>query len=617
MKEGFRARMGDVHTWAGLVLSALLFAIFWTGTLSVFDKEIDRWMMPETRIAFDAPASGLSVDKDVLPLLRERAPASEAWSIVLPGERAPFLSLAYETEGSPIPRRVRFHPLTLEPLPASNTRGASQFIYPFHHNLTLRQNNIGAWLVGIASMGMLCLLISGVVIHRKLFADFFTLRLFRRFGRANLDVHNLSGVMLLPFAIVITLSGVVIAHLIYFPQVPDAVFAQVPAKAAAEARPRPAAGEAPRAREARGARQAEGRAVREGEARGRQHGPAGAARSGDEQEEDQQNGEAQAESRGEGARNSPARRQFLGQALGRVKVPVLGQPSSGIASIDEMIAATERDWGPGTISMVRISNPGDAGGVAAVRPNNIHNVTQRLDNKRFSLATGEPIKSFEATPTVNVWSFIAGMHYLQFSHWPLRWLYFLGGLGGCLMIATGLLHWTQARNKGKRAAALNVALMNVLNVGAITGIIAATGAFLLANRALDNREQFAGIASRDFEVDVFFYVWVLCTLHALFRVLWQRRHGHLRAWAEQCWLIAAIALAAVGLNWLTTGDHLLRTVFTDTYWPVAATDLGLLAAAGIAVWAARKLNAAYRLALSEAGKTKGKAVPPAAEVAHV
>ncbi|WP_341645515.1 PepSY-associated TM helix domain-containing protein [Thauera sp. SDU_THAU2] len=616
MKEGFRARMGDVHTWAGLVLSALLFAIFWTGTLSVFDKEIDRWMMPETRIAIDVPVSGLSVDKDVLPLLLERAPASEAWSIVLPGERAPFLSLAYETEGSPIPRRVRFHPLTLEPLPASHTRGASQFIYPFHHNLTLRKDNIGAWLVGIASIGMLCLLVSGVVIHRKLFADFFTLRLFRRFGRANLDVHNLSGVMLLPFAIVITLSGLVIAHLIYFPQVPDAVFAQVPAQAAAEARPRPAAGEAARAREARGTRQGEGRAARQGEARGSRHGEAAAVRSGEEQEE-QQGGEAQAESRGEGARNSPARRQFLGQALGRVKVPLLGQPAGGIASIDAMIAATEREWGPGTISMVRISNPGDAGGVAAVRPNNIHNVTQRLDNKRFSLATGEPIKSFEATPTVNVWSFIAGMHYLQFSHWSLRWLYFLGGLGGCVMIATGLLHWTQARNKGKRGAGLNVALMNVLNIGTVTGIIAATGAFLLANRALDGREQFAGIASRDLEVDVFFHVWLLCALHALARVLWQRRHGHLRAWAEQCRAIAAIAAAAVGLNWLTTGDHLLRTVFTGIYWPVAATDLGLLSVAAIALWAARKLKTAYGTAISEANGTPGKAVAAAVEVAHV
>ena len=42
--------MLHLHTWAGVVLGSLLFAIFWMGTLSVFDKEIDQWMRPETRL---------------------------------------------------------------------------------------------------------------------------------------------------------------------------------------------------------------------------------------------------------------------------------------------------------------------------------------------------------------------------------------------------------------------------------------------------------------------------------------------------------------------------------------------------------------------------------------
>lgn len=219
---------------------------------------------------------------------------------------------------------------------------------------------------------------------------------------------------------------------------------------------------------------------------------------------------------------------------------------------------------------------------------------------------------------MSVWNFIGGMHYIQFSHWLIRWLYFLGGLGGCVMIATGLLHWTQSRNKGSRGARLNVGLMNVLAIGSVTGIIAATGAFLLANRLLDNRAQFMGMASRDVEVDVFFYVWLLCALHALVRVLWQRRHGYLRAWAEQCWAIAAIALAAVGLNWFTTGDHLFKTVLTNTYWAVAAMDLSLLFTAGLAVYGACRLNAARKLAMDEQDEPRGKAVTqrPATEVVH-
>ncbi|MFT3811941.1 MAG: PepSY-associated TM helix domain-containing protein [Acidovorax sp.] len=600
-KIGFRTRMDPVHTWAGLVLSALLFAIFWTGTLSVFDKEIDRWMMPVTRIRLDG-APKLSVDRDIMPLLAERAPQSTAWSILLPSERQPYLMLGHDSPASHIPTRDRLHPATLEALGASNTRGASNFIYPFHHNLTMRGGkDVGAWLVGIASMGMLCLLVSGIVIHRKIFAEFFTFRLFRSFGRANLDVHNVTGVVLLPFAIIITLSGVMIEHLIYFPQAPGAVFRPAATQVAAAAAARPESAQR------RVRRDEAGRATASTEQSAGQRAERRAERQGMARAEAEAGGEGEA--RGERAQN-PARRQFLAQALGRVKPPKAGQPA-GMAPIDPMIAAAERSWGPGSVYMVRVSNPGNAGGVVALRQGSEDTVTKSIDNQRFSLATGEPLAPFQASPTVNVWNFVGGLHYLQFRHWLLRWLYFIGGLGTCVMIATGLMHWTQSRNKGKRATQANVALMNALTIASVTGIVAATGAFLVANRYLDNRVQLAGMASRDLEVYAFYGIWLLCALHAVLRV-W-RRGGYLRAWREQCWLIAVLALAAVGLNWLTTGDHLVKTVFLEPYWPVAGTDLSLLAGAGIAIWAARKLARNLQL------ESEQELVLPAAnaEAAHV
>lgn len=605
MKHGFRDRMGGLHTWAGLVLSALLFAIFWTGTLSVFDKEIDRWMMPESRISVDASTPRLSVDRDILPLLPDLSQGATAWTIGFPSERSPFLSLAYDSSASHIAARKRFHPVTLEPLPAAQTRGASNFLYPFHHNLTMRQNGIGAWLVGIASMGMLCLLISGVVIHRKIFAEFFTLRILRRFGRANLDVHNLSGVVLLPFTLVITLSGLIVAHLIYFPKAPDAIHEGAGKPAAgvyvvADESDGQAAGAAPRERAGR-----EGRpgAERQAGARQASRGGEGAALP------------ATAPGR-EGSRNSPARQLFISQGQGKLKPPRGGQPAD-IVSMDGLIAQAERDFGLGAVSSIRVNNPGDTGGVAAIRRTNADTVTERSDNQRFSLATGERLPSVLETPTKNVWSFIGGMHYVHFSHWPLRWLYFLGGLGACVMIATGLMHWTQARNKGSRGSRLNVGLMNAMSAGAVTGLIAATGAFFLANRFLDGRAQWQGMASREIEVNVFFGIWALCALHAVAMALWRRRDGYLGAWAQQCWLIAALALAAMGLNWLTTGDHLLKTVFTDPYWPVAGMDLSLLATAGLAAWAARKLGAARNELLRELAEEQEDDDRLAGEAAHV
>lgn len=34
-------------------------------------------------------------------------------------------------------------------------------------------------------------------------------------------------------------------------------------------------------------------------------------------------------------------------------------------------------------------------------------------------------------------------------------------------------------------------------------------------------------------------------------------------------LLAALSVAAVVLNAVTAGDHLVKTLFTETYWPVA------------------------------------------------
>ncbi|MDN5540760.1 PepSY domain-containing protein, partial [Comamonas sp.] len=46
-QEGFRQAMSWLHTWSGLLLGWLLFAIFVTGTLSFFKNEFNLWMRPE------------------------------------------------------------------------------------------------------------------------------------------------------------------------------------------------------------------------------------------------------------------------------------------------------------------------------------------------------------------------------------------------------------------------------------------------------------------------------------------------------------------------------------------------------------------------------------------
>ena len=74
MFQSFRLSMTWLHTWFGLVLGYVLMVAFFFGSLSVFDREIDRWAIPETRFA---PQTMPSFDAMLLPIFRQMKPDEE------------------------------------------------------------------------------------------------------------------------------------------------------------------------------------------------------------------------------------------------------------------------------------------------------------------------------------------------------------------------------------------------------------------------------------------------------------------------------------------------------------------------------------------------------------
>ncbi|GFM83123.1 membrane protein [Pseudomonas cichorii] len=205
-----------LHTWSGLVFGWLLFSIFLTGTLAVFDKEIDGWMRPEIPAhSFDQA----QVTQRALDYLQAHHPKASAWNIGLPNERSPNLvvSAGEQRRGG----GTYLDPYTSEPLDVRATAGGG-FFFLFHFTLNLPRN-IGIWIVGLAAMVMLVALVSGIVIHKKLFKEFFTFRPAKG-QRSWLDAHNATAVLVLPFHLMITYTGLVIFYLIYMPAATDALF---------------------------------------------------------------------------------------------------------------------------------------------------------------------------------------------------------------------------------------------------------------------------------------------------------------------------------------------------------------------------------------------------------
>ncbi len=58
---------------------------------------------------------------------------------------------------------------------------------------------IGRLIASLAAFVMLIILISGIITHKKIITDFFTLRTFKS-QRSWLDFHNVSSVVALPFS---------------------------------------------------------------------------------------------------------------------------------------------------------------------------------------------------------------------------------------------------------------------------------------------------------------------------------------------------------------------------------------------------------------------------------
>ena len=215
----FRASMTWFHTWLGIALSGILFVIFWMGTLTVFHLEINKWMMPETRsvVSVDGP-----LDPIVMPRITEMQIEEASNIIVIPAtERVRYVHLRkFGDERDAVD--LRLNPQTGEEIVPTETHGASGFFYPFHYSLHVSWKGVGYWSVGLASMAMLILIVSGIFIHRKIFQDFFTFRPKKAARRSTLDLHYMTAVVALPFHILFPLSGVLIFAGIYLP---NALFA--------------------------------------------------------------------------------------------------------------------------------------------------------------------------------------------------------------------------------------------------------------------------------------------------------------------------------------------------------------------------------------------------------
>jgi uncharacterized iron-regulated membrane protein len=214
---GIRQTMSDLHTWAGLLVGWILYAMFLTGTVSYFKDELTQWMRPELLHRADVPDSAL-VAQRMADMLATTAAGAPQWSMRLPDVRNTTVNVFWRLpreQGARSFKEASFDPLSAQVVEGRATSGG-EFFYRFHFQFHYMPVFLGRWLAGFCAMFMLVAIVSGVITHKKIFIDFFTFR-WGKGQRSWLDAHNALSVFGLPFHLMITYTGLVTLMAMYMP----------------------------------------------------------------------------------------------------------------------------------------------------------------------------------------------------------------------------------------------------------------------------------------------------------------------------------------------------------------------------------------------------------------
>lgn len=212
-------RMVAVHGWSGIVLGLLLYAVIFTGMAAVFAEEIGIWSAGhvETRSAFEQP-----LDSSIRRLAAQTpAKYHEGVDLFEIGDHnlgAFFHRHETDRDGTFVSRGVyyqldkegnvtnRLSGTGEEVFGPRNDDALSSFLVDTHVRLHV-PNPWGLLLTGIVGLVMLVAAVSGLLMHRHLFKDIFTLRRRANPVLVDRDRHSVAGTWSLPFAFILAFTG--------------------------------------------------------------------------------------------------------------------------------------------------------------------------------------------------------------------------------------------------------------------------------------------------------------------------------------------------------------------------------------------------------------------------
>ena len=241
----------EAHGWIGIIISVPLFLVFWTGSMTFFYPEVQRWAaMPHFPLEANQERAALNqvVDKKLAELDFDD---SRQIFLRLPNEHTPYMRLTIpvhdeknqdtvvneanlfdnsdkakdgteEQAKQEMPKSTEFksfimNPHTGETQAEEEPFQLARFMDVMHFTLHIPG---GSYIVGFITLFFLVIVFTGILIQlKKMVKDFFLYRHDRTTRNQMNDMHNIIGVISLPYGLMYAITGLMFNLAILF-QVP-------------------------------------------------------------------------------------------------------------------------------------------------------------------------------------------------------------------------------------------------------------------------------------------------------------------------------------------------------------------------------------------------------------
>ena len=209
-------RMNYVHSWLGVLFGLFIFVVVFSGILALFPEELAAWENQSLRLSEETEEVGAdavlkSITNNAIELGK-----IQTITLFLPTDHKPYFESFTQILSSDKSRN------TMHNIWSSSTgeildpigKGASYWLLNFHRDFVIPNHNIGRPLVGVSGMLLMFMLVTGIIIHRKIIADLFKCHLVTKSIKMRFrSTHNALGIWGLPFYFMIAFTGVAVGVL--------------------------------------------------------------------------------------------------------------------------------------------------------------------------------------------------------------------------------------------------------------------------------------------------------------------------------------------------------------------------------------------------------------------